>query len=190
MTVAEIYSQIANHMIQGMMTHEQLANYYDFLCLEGYKRCHEYHYLKETCAYRAICRYFINHHGQLIQVGNVDDPRVIPDSWYRHDRKDVDIATKRNAVKTGLTKWVSWERETKQFYERMYKELMDINEVASACKIKELIADVDHELKCAERYHINKEMIGYDIIAIVGEQKKKHDKYKRKMEKELHVSLC
>ena len=46
MTIKEIYAQIAEHMIKGMMIHEQLANYYDFLGLKGYKRCHEYHYMK------------------------------------------------------------------------------------------------------------------------------------------------
>ena len=190
MTVEEIYSRIANHMIQGMMMHEQLANYYDFLGLKGYKRCHEYHYMKETCSYRSVCRYFINHHNQLIPYSDVSNPNVIPDSWYRHDRQDVDPGTKKTAVRTGLTKWVEWERNTKKFFEQMYKELIDINEVASACKIKQLIMDVDCELKKAERYHLNKEAIGYDLVSIIDEQKSKHNKYKRKMKKELHIELC
>ena len=176
-------------MIKGMMTHEQLANYYDFLGLEGYKRCHEYHYLAETCAYRGLCRYFINHHDKLIPYRDVDNPEVIPSAWYDHVRSDVNPSTKKNAVRTGLTSWVEWERETKKLYERMYKELMDIDEVASACKIKELIHDVDHELKKAERYWLNKEAIGYDLTAIVEEQRKKHNKYKRKLE-HLGVKIC
>ena len=48
MTIAEIYAKINEHMINGLMLHDQLANYYDFLGLEGYKRCHEYHYFKEN----------------------------------------------------------------------------------------------------------------------------------------------
>lgn len=190
MTVEEIYSQIAAHMIKGMMFHEQMANYYDFLGLKGYKRCHEYHYLSETCAYRGLCRYFINHHDKLIPNTSFDDSQAIPDSWYNHVRQDVDANTKRNAIKTGLTKWVTWERETKKLYERMYKELMEIDEVASACKIKCLLKDVDCELKKAERYWLNKEATGYDMSDIIQEQHKKHKKYKCKMQEELCVKIC
>ena len=157
MELKEIYSKIASHQIKGMMIHAQLADYYDFLGLQGYKRCHEYHYLKESCAYRGISRYFINHHNMLIPEEKIEDPEVIPESWFEHTRDDVDSATKKNAVKSGLTKWVEWERETKKLYEQMYQELMNIGEVASAFKIKELICDVDCELKKAERYWLNKE---------------------------------
>ena len=190
MTVEEIYSKIANHMIKGMMTHEQLANYYDFLGLEGYKRCHEYHYIKETCEYRSLCRYFINHHNKLIPYSDVENPNIIPSAWYSHIRDDVDTTTKRNAVKSGLTVWVNWEKETKKLYEDMYNELIKIGEVASAFKVKELICNVDCELKKAERYHLNKKATDYDILLIIEEQHKKHEKYRKKMENELGVAIC
>lgn len=189
MTIEEIYSQIANHMIKGMMIHEQLANYYDFLGLGGYKRCHEYHYLKETCSYRSVCRYFINHHNKLIPETPIDNPEMIPASWYNYSRQDVDASTKRNAVKNGLTEWVKWETETKDFYEHMYAEAMKLEEVASACKIKELIMDTDRELKKAQRYHINKMAADYDMTYIIEEQDEMHDKYKCKMKK-IGIKLC
>ena len=189
MTVDEIYSEIAAHMIKGMMMHEQLANYYDFLGLSGYKRCHEYHFFDETCEYRSVCRYFINHHNKLIPYKSVDDPHVIPDSWYRHLRQGIDNNTKRNAIRSGLSAWVNWEKETKVLYEKMYKELMELNEVASAFKIKELICNVDCELKKAERYLLTKETTDYNIQSIMEEQKAKHDKYDKKM-KQIGIKLC
>lgn len=172
------------------MTHESLANYYDFLGLEGYKRCHEYHYLAETMNYRSLCRYFINHHNMLIPDTRIETPSVIPDSWYSHKRQDVDTTTKRNAVQAGLEKWVEWEKSTKDLYEKMYKELMDIGEVASAIKVQCFVCDVDKELKKAERYKLNKESIGYDMNEIIAEQKSKHKKYQKKCEKELRIYLC
>ena len=189
MELKEIYSTIASHMIKGMMIHAQMADYYDFLGLEGYKRCHEYHLMEESCAYRGISRYFINHHNMLIPEERIENPDIIPESWFGHTREDVDTGTKKTAVKAGLTKWVEWERETKQLYERMYKELMELGEVASASKVKELVEDVDCELKHAERYKLNKEAIGYDMTEIIAEQKRKHDKYKKKM-KHLGVTIC
>lgn len=176
-------------MILGIMIHEHMANYYDFLGLEGYKRCHEYHYLQETCNHRALNRYFINHHNMLIPETKIDAPDLIPQSWFDHVRQDVDISTKKSAVKAGLEKWVSWEKETKKLYEQMYKELVNIGEIASACFIKCFLEDVDHELKMAERYHLNKEAIGYDMTEIIAEQKRKHEKYKKKMKK-IGVDIC
>ena len=40
MTVEEIFKNLANHMIKGLILHSELANYYDFLNLTGYKKCH------------------------------------------------------------------------------------------------------------------------------------------------------
>lgn len=183
MTLDEIYADISAHMIKGLMVHEQFADYYDFLGLSGYRRCHEYHFFEESRAFRELSCYYINHHNKLIPYKPVEDPKVIPFNWYGHARDDVDSSTIKNAIKTGLIKWVSWEKETKILYERMYKELMDIGEVASAIKIKELICDVDSELKEAEQFYLNKEAIGYDLVSIVEEQKPCHKKYKSKLRK-------
>ena len=158
------------------MIHEQLANYYDFLGLEGYKRCHEYHMLKEMCGQRSLNRYYINHYNKLIPEQQIDSPEIIPAGWYQHKRSDVDTATKKNSVKSGLTKWVEWERSTKLLYQKLYSELMNLDEVAGALKVKEFIYDVDCELKKAERYWLNKEATGYDINGIISEQKSRHKK--------------
>ena len=165
------------------MVHEQFADYYDFLGLSGYRRCHEYHFFEESRAFREMSHYFIGHHNKLIPYKEVKDPQIIPPTWYGHMRDDVDVATIKSAVKTGLVKWVSWERETKTLYERMYKELITLGEVASATYIQKLICDVDYELKEAEQYLLNKEAIGYDLVSVIEEQKSCHKKYKSKLRK-------
>lgn len=190
MTIEEIFGRISQHMIRGMMTHDQLASYYDFLGLRGYKRCHEYHYFSQSCAYRGLQRYFINHYSKLIPEMQVDSYSIIPASWFKYTRQDVDATTKRNAVKNGLQLWISWEKETKKLYEEMYKQAMNINEVAGALKIAELICDVDCELKKAERYQLNKMAIDYDMTEIIAQQDHKHKKYKEKMEQQLGVKIC
>ena len=68
-----------------------------------------------------------------------DTSSVIPQSWYRYSRFDVDINTKKNAIQTGINKWVNWERDTKKFYESMYKELINIGEVDAAIMVSKLI---------------------------------------------------
>ena len=189
MTVEEIFDKLSSHLVLGLMTHEQFCNYYDFLGLQGYKRCHEYHYMKENLAYRGICRYYINHYNKLIPESKFENPEIIPANWYKYTRFDVDANTKKNAVKSGLQKWKEWETTTKKLYEQMFKELMNIDEVAAACKVKELVHDVDMELKKIDRYILEKEAVNYDIGHIISEQKHKHEKYKKKAEK-MGINIC
>lgn len=70
---------------------------------------------------RTVNRYFINHHNKLIPKLEVSDPEIIPSSWYKYSRQDVDNGTKKNAVKNGLTLWREWETETKELYEKCIK---------------------------------------------------------------------
>ena len=181
MTVEEIFSEMSGHMIKGLMFHDQMSDYYDFLSLRGYKRCHEWHYKTEMCGYRKLHRYAINHFGKLIEEKRVEDPEAIPQSWYRYNRNEVDAGTKRNAVKAGVEKWVSWEKETKALYERMYRELVGLGEDAAAIFVQKYIEDVDCELKWAERKAIELADVDYNLGFVVGEQTRLHDKYKRKM---------
>lgn len=182
MIVEEIFTKLKTHMLEGMVFHDQLSRYYDFLNLKGYKRCHEYHYFEETIGYRKLCRYFMNHYHMFIPYEDMTDPHVIPDAWHRYTRPEVDSNTKRQAVKNGVEHWVKWERETKKLYQEMYKELMNIDEVAAAEKILCYIKDVDCELKHAERKHIDLEAINYDLPTIVIEQHELHEKYRKKLE--------
>ena len=178
MTVEEIFSALSAHFIKGLMFHDQMANYYDFLQLRGYKRCHEYHFKAESCNYRKLNRYYLNHYNKLILESRVDDPKVIPDNWYKYSRIDVDVTTKKNAVATAMSKWVEWETETKETLERMYGELLDLNEISTAIFLQEFIKDVDCELKWAERKQLDLMSVDYDMTYIMEQQKKLHDKYK------------
>lgn len=181
MAIDKVYSKLAAHMIKGMMFHEQLANYYDFLGLEGYKRCHEYHFFCESKSYRLVNRYYINHHNKLIDSEKVEDPQVIPSSWFKYSRQDVDNGTRASAVKSGIESWIEWERSTKKCYEQMYLELIQDEAVASALFIKKLICDVDNELKYAERKYLRLEAVDYDMTVIIPEQVQIHDKYEHKL---------
>lgn len=187
MTIEEIFSNISSHMIKGMMVHEQMTNYYRFLGLNGYSQCHEYHFMKETCGYRKLQRYYISHYNKLITESDFDNPAVIPDSWYNYTRQDVDAATIKSAVKSGLTAWIGWEAETKDLYERMYCELLDIGEISTALFLADYIKDVDEEHKKAQGYMLSKVANGFDMTAIIEEQHRTHKKYKKFFEKSIDI---
>lgn len=178
MTIEEIFNQLASHMVEGIMYHDDMAKAYDFLALRGFARCHDYHHICETKSYRELSHYYSTHYHKLIQLNKLDQPQIVPESWYKYTTLDVDISTKRNAVKELMTKWVKWETETKNLYQAMRQELCSIGEVAAALYIDCLICDVDEELVWAQKKQIKLETLGYDIGAIIQCSEALHKKYK------------
>lgn len=189
MTVEEVFATLNSHMVTGLMLHDQLAEYYDFLNLHGYKRCHEYHAIKEFALRRTLVRYYINHYNRLLPETAVEDPNVLPNSWRAYERKQVDAGTKKRAIRDGMAKWEDWETSTKALYEKSYTQLCELGEIAAACKIKELLMGVDQELKCATRNSIKLASIDYDLPTIYLCQDELHEKYANKS-KDIGVSVC
>lgn len=78
MPVIDVFAKVSDHLIDGMMMHEQMADYYNFLGLDGFKRLHEYHFFCETISMRRIHRYFVDHCNQLLPMANTKHIDVIP----------------------------------------------------------------------------------------------------------------
>lgn len=181
----EVFSKLSAHFIKGMMVHDQMARYYDFLGLKGYKRIHEYQFYEDSKTFRRINRYYINHHSKLVPEMRVEDPALIPESWYNYKREDVDPQTKRNSVEIGINKWVEWERTTKSELESAIKTLQDNGFMADAKWCQNILSKVSYELKKAERKLIELKGVSFDLIYITEEQQKVHDNYKEKMKKNI-----
>lgn len=179
--IEDLFAKIAAHMIKGIMMHDQMANYYSFLNLKGYAKCHKYHFLEENKNYIHLKHYYLKYHRKLIKEFPVEDPKVIPSSWYSYKKEDIDINTKRNAVKTGLEKWIKWEQETKDMLEMAYKDLINWNSIADATFLTEFIKDVDCELAKVEKYYIEKQDCDFSMASIIEDQKCKKEKYKEKI---------
>lgn len=181
MTVEEIFSKLAAHMVKGLMIHDQMGNAYGFLNLCGYQKCHEYHYFMESKNYKCLQNYYLEHYNKIIPEEKVENPDIIPENWYKHIKSDVDTNTKRSSVKDMIKRWVDWETETKTNLQVFYKELYDMGEICSALKIATFLKDVDKELKSAQKKYLNLEAVGYDISDIVKEQDKLYKKYEEKL---------
>lgn len=182
MTVEEIFTKLATHMVEGIMIHDGMAIVYDFLALDGYRECHDYHHFAETKNYRCLYHYYMEHYHKLLNVENIPNPKIVPTSWMKYARPEVDTGTKRNAVRDMMKRWIDWEKETKTLLQTSYKELIELGEVAAAKKISCFLCDVDEELKHAEYKWIKLENLNYDLGYIMGKQehmKKKYSALKR-----------
>lgn len=167
MSIQEIFSQLSGHMIKGLMVHEQLANYYDFLGLNGFRIEHEHQYIEESSSYRSLCHFYVNHYNRLIEESRVENPKIIPDSWYRYSRFDVDSTTKRNGIENGFKEWKNWETETRQVYESLYCELFKMGEISASMFVQKLIEDVENELKRIDKEILELKATSYDMTYIM-----------------------
>ena len=186
-TVEEIFAQIKNRQIAALMFHGQMADYFDFLSLHGYKRLHEYQYFDESAEFRKVGRYYINHHGKLLPDSFVGEIKAIPDAWLTANRMSVGRSTKQKAVEEGFNEYRAWETETKAVYERYVSRLREMGHEADAIFVDKLVKCVDHELKCLDRIILDLISCGYDMVYIVESQHDLHKKYK-KMIKEVDLN--
>lgn len=180
MTVEEIFAKISAHMVKGLMVHENIANMYQFLALDGYKCCHDYHFLAETISFRKLNQFYIDSYNKLILDTKVDNPDVIPESWYKHTRFDIDSSSKRTYIKNILNIWHDWEAETHKFYCEMCENLKELKEYSAANYIKCLIRDVEDELLDIEHKQLKLMSVDYSMTFVVQRQKKLREKYSQK----------
>lgn len=189
MTANDIFSNISAKKIEGIMMHAQLADYFDFLGMMGFKRIHEYQFLEENAQLRGLHRYFINHFNMLLEESSVSSKSYIPSAWKGYYRKDVKQDAKKEAVKSCMETWVEWETQAKKELSTAYADLIDLREVAAAMKMKELLMDVDMELKRADRLLIRMASVDYDLPTICMMQDALHEEYREK-EKGIGVNIC
>lgn len=182
MEVDEIFSRLSNHMAKGLVIHSQIANGFGFLNLCGYRRCHEYHYFEESKNYFCLRNYYFDNYGKLIQENPIEEVNIVPKLWFKYNKSDVDIGTKRNAIRDLFNHWIDWEIEAKKLFESSYKELYELGEVAAATKIGEFLIETGQELAKAQSKQIYLASAEYDMTLISEEQQNLFDKYNKKIE--------
>lgn len=189
MTCREIFQFINVRQIAALMFHDQMADTYDFLGLMGFKRLHEYQYFIESAEHRGLKRYFINHHNKLLNTGKIDAANVIPEGWGKYDRFDVTPAVRKQHITKSFEMYESWESDTKEIYEYCAKSLLDMGHIADFVKVKELVCDVDMELKTLDRMLIKLKSVDFDDVYIVTIQDELHECYDKKT-KEIGINIC
>lgn len=181
MTIDEIFSKLGEHMIEGLMVHSQLSDYFCFLGLDGYQLCHKYHYFEENSNYKKLGNYYLHHYNKIIIEQPFKNPSMIPENWYQFTRQDVNVPTRKVAIQKAFEKWIEWERDTKNLYEMLYQELISLDAISAALEINKYIKDVDDELSEACQKHLELTAIDYNVSDIIQEQNEYKKKYKKKL---------
>lgn len=191
MTGIEIFNEINARLIEAVMLHCDLANMFDFMGLQGFKREHEYRAMKEFAEMRGVNRYAINHLGIMPSNNNFGRAKeIIPNSWKGAKRMDVTESDRKSKVKDLFYKWHDWEHETKDLYQRKFKEFVNAGMIACANKVNELITNVDNELKMLERQVILYSSVGWDVYFIATKQDEIHAEYEKKTDEHFRIKFC
>lgn len=178
--IEDVYEALNDRACKGIAFHEQLADYFCFLGLQGYKRMLEYQYMKECAEKRKLHKRYIDIHHKVIPVKQVQIPIFIPSDWSRYTTDDIDDNVISKFVRAALNEWHKWETETKELYEEQCAILLDLNMMADHEFIKEMIVDVEKEIKKVHRLIEQLNGTGYDATMIHTVQDKYHEKYKQK----------
>lgn len=180
----QIYVELDEHMKKALCFHEQLADYFCFLGLQGFKRKLEYQYMCEVAEGRKLHHKYINIHKKLIPVHQVEVIQFIPREWSKYTTEDVNDNVLPKFVKSAIEQYKEWEEETKELYEEMWQKCINIGLIADAEYISTLVEDVTKELKKINRMHEQLNGTGYNAVSIHGMQDKYHEKYKKKYNEE------
>lgn len=189
MNCREIFQFINARQIAALMFHDQMADTYDFLGLNGFKRLHEYQYFAESAEHRGLKRYFINHHNKLLESAKIPTKKVIPEDWTKYDRFDVTAQIRKQHIEKSFEMYENWESDTKEIYEYCAKCLFDLGRIADFEKVKELICDVDMELKCLDRLLIELKSVDFNNVYMETIQSELHERYDKKT-KEININIC
>lgn len=179
----DIYSAINSRQIKALMFHDQMADYFRFIGLEGFSWMHEYQHLAESMERRKVKQYYLKHHNKLLSDDEVDPVDVIPNGWYQYTRMDVTPQVRQQAIQKAMTEYRDWEAGTKEFLQHCAAYLMGWRKIADFEQVEELIEDVDEELRCLDSLCLKLKAVDYDPVYIIEMQREYCDKYKRKCAK-------
>lgn len=172
--IEDVFKKLSLHMLEGVMIHEEMANYFAFLGLNGYEATQANRYIEESNNLSKLHSFYIRYFGKLIprvQISTI--PQIIPDSFYNHVTNDLSTNDIRQSVKTIFEYWASWEEKTKSLFEQSYIGLRDsYNEVSSSIVVMELLKDVNVELEMVKNKLHKLRSTNFDIVYIVEDQDK------------------
>lgn len=145
---------IIQRQTEGLMYHDEMADYYAFLNLKVLKDIHKKQTKEELHNLRKAKCKFIEHFNML-PTYTATDPKAIPAEWRSKKSTEIDEASLKILIKTSLSGYLMWEEKTCEIYKnaaQVFKDNMNFILYKEACcmieevqceiaKIKEMSLD-------------------------------------------------
>lgn len=172
MSVEDIFGALSDRQITALMFHSQMADLFDFLGLEGFRRMHEYQYISETKGHRSLCRYYMSHYNKLLVKGHPQGVEVIPSEWRQYTRFDVTPQVRRQAVERSFHEYWEWETDTRELYSQCSKALMDLGCTTDSHQLLKMTLEVDDELRYLNKISLELKAISFDPVGTIDVQER------------------
>ena len=163
----EVIQKIIVHQAEGIVFHDMMTDYFDFLGLDGFMKLHEHQAVEEACEYREMKEFFMK------------APSVIPNDWQKHKTTEINAASVRTLTKNAFDLYLKWEKETRELYKECAKALKD-ECIECYYKILELLDDVEKEIRNLEDMIVDLQVSDYDARSITKMQCKLKREFKYK----------
>lgn len=174
----DIYGAINSRQVLALMFHNESADLYGFMGLEGFKCMHEYQYLSESAEHREIKSYYLSKHDKILPEGEGLKPiEVVPDDWLQYTRMDVTPNVRKQHIERAMNQYLKWESDTLEMYNECARYLMEWGKAADFFKMKHLIHDVSKELSCLKSLYLKIKASDYSLEYIVSIQDELAEKY-------------
>lgn len=168
---AEIFAIINARLLTALMFHDQMADYFRFLSLDGLSELHEKQCIEEAQERRKLRKCYMKRHNRLIEDLNVSNPKAIPEDWIKYTRMDVSSQVRTQSIQTALKKYQDWEEGSLELYGKCSTLLGVMNCDADKRDIDNLISDVDEELKHLYEIILAFKSVNYDVTFVMEYQK-------------------
>lgn len=148
MNVMDIISTAVRHMVEGLMFHDQMMQFFLYMGLPGLARLQEKRYLSESKAMARLQRYAVQAYGTIPSDSGTNARDYIPSTWRDSPRNLVDLRGMENA-RVALETWEGWEADTCKLYGQLYFQAGEIRDAAASETLAELVRDADKEHRFA-----------------------------------------
>lgn len=137
MDCQEYMISIIKRQTEGVVYHENMTDYYRFLCLDSLKEihCHQSQEELETlqCTKDCYAKIYFS-----IPQFEMENTTLIPAEWYSKTSMDVTKGAIKSLSKESLYHWLDWEKETLSIYKEAamhFKENMAFYQLKIAKKL-------------------------------------------------------
>jgi len=160
--VHEIMNCIYKHKMDGVIFHQSMADFYDFMRLIGFKDWQHHQFEEELGELEDMqTKYISMTHMLLSAEGEVFKNEVIPETWYEQSNMGIDAEEIKKQVKGSLHLYMDWEEKTKALYLEKHNKLIELKEYHAASAVREMAEDVAAEIEFLEEVIMELESVVY-----------------------------
>lgn len=176
----EVMQKVINRQAAGIAFHDEMTDYYDFLCLEGFMCLHKCQFIEEAENLRNIKHFYINYFKTVPMCAKIEtNVSIIPMDWPSHESTEITSTSLKTLTKTSLDTYLNWEKETLKLYQECLKKLKEEDCLAEYYEVLELMEDVEEEINEIKDLIIDLQAVDYDCKEIKNLQHKLKKEYKK-----------